>query len=184
MTGAQSRRDLPRTMDQAPVTLQPRPSVRTPIPGPMSARLLERQAQYESSVRTYPRGLRIAIKRGAGSYLEDLDGNIFIDFLSGAGAVPLGHGHPELLSAIAGQLPLLTHGLDFPTQIRDEFIAAQLSMLPDPMRSRTRIQFCGPSGADAVDAALKLCKTATGRSDIVAFQGAFHGSSHAAMSVT
>jgi diaminobutyrate-2-oxoglutarate transaminase len=116
--------------------------------------------------------------------VEDLDGNIFIDFLAGAGALPLGHSHPEVVEAIARQLALLTHGLDFPTEIRDEFIAAQLSMLPENMHSSMRIEFCGPSGADAVDAALKLCKTATGRSDIIAFQGAFHGSSHAAMTVT
>ena len=135
-------------------------------------------------MRTYPRGLPIAIRRGLGSYVEDIDGNVFIDFLTGAGALPLGHSHPELVEAVAMQLPLLTHGLDFPTEIRDEFISAQLSMLPESMRSGMRIEFCGPSGADAVDAALKLSKTATGRSDIVSFQGAFHGSSHAAMTVS
>jgi diaminobutyrate-2-oxoglutarate transaminase len=166
------------------VTVEQRPAVRTPIPGPASTQLLERQAQYESSVRTYPRRLPIAIKRGFGSYVEDLDGNILIDFLMGAGAVPLGHSHPEIMEAIARQLPKLTHGLDFPTEIRDEFISTQFSMLPEGMRSRMRIQFCSPTGADAVDAALKLCKTATGRSDIVTFQGGFHGSSHAAMTLT
>jgi diaminobutyrate-2-oxoglutarate transaminase len=173
-----------RELDQTAMTLEQRPSVDTAIPGPASARLLERQSQQESSVRTYPRGLPIAIRRGVGSYVEDLDGNVFIDFLTGAGAMPLGHSHPELVEAVAHQLPLLTHGLDFPTEIREEFISAQLSMLPEAMRSRMRIEFCGPSGADAVDAALKLFKTATGRSDIIAFQGAFHGSSHAAMTVS
>jgi diaminobutyrate-2-oxoglutarate transaminase len=171
-------------MDEAPVTFQQRPVVRTPVPGPSSARLLANQAGRESNVRTYPRGLPIAIKRGTGSYLEDLDGNVFVDFLTGAGAVPLGHSHPEIVEAVARQLPLLTHGLDFPTEIRDEFIAVQLGMLPTDMHSSMRIEFCGPSGADAVDAALKLCKTATGRSDIISFQGAFHGSSHAAMTAT
>jgi diaminobutyrate-2-oxoglutarate transaminase len=166
------------------MTLRQAPAVHTPVPGPLSSALLERQAERESSVRTYPRGLPIAIKRGMGSYVEDLDGNVFIDFLTGAGAMPLGHSHPELVEAIAHQLPLLTHGLDFPTEIRDEFISTQLSMLPETMRSHMRIEFCGPSGADAVDAALKLCKTATGRSDIIAFQGAFHGSSHVAMTVS
>lgn len=184
MTGAQSGTGLPNSRDQAPVTVQQGPSVRTPVPGPRSARLLERQAQHESSVRSYPRALPIAIKRGSGSYVEDLDGNIFVDFLSGAGAVPLGHSHAELIEAIAQQLPLLTHGLDFPTEIREEFISTQLSMLPKSMSSSMRIEFCGPGGADAVDAALKLCKTATGRSDIIAFQGAFHGCSHAAMTAT
>lgn len=161
-----------------------RPVIRTSVPGPSSALLLERQEQRESSVRTYPRRLPIAIRRGSGCYIEDLDGNVFIDFLNGAGTLALGHSHPEVLEAVQQQLPLLAHGLDFPTPVRDEFISAQLSMLPAEMRSTTRIEFCGPSGADAVDAALKLCKTATGRAEIIAFQGAFHGSSHAAMTVS
>ncbi|MCA1682488.1 MAG: diaminobutyrate--2-oxoglutarate transaminase family protein [Actinobacteria bacterium] len=167
-----------------PIGAMGRPAVHAAVPGPKSKVLLDRQELHESSVRSYPRKLPIAIRRGVGSYVEDLDGNVFIDFLNGAGALPLGHGHPEVLDAIQRQLPELTHGLDFPTEIRDEFIAAQLSMLPEEMRDCTKIQFCGPSGADAVDAALKLCKTATGRSEIIAFQGAFHGCSHAALSVT
>jgi diaminobutyrate-2-oxoglutarate transaminase len=160
------------------------PAVATPIPGPASAELLARQEQRESSVRTYPRRLSIAVRRGSGSYVEDLDGNVFIDFLNGAGVLPLGHSHPELLAAISVQLPVLTHGLDLPTAIKDEFVSTQLSMLPAAMRERTKIEFCGPSGADAVDAALKLCKTATGRGEIISFQGAYHGASHAAMAVT
>ena len=82
------------------------------------------------------------------------------------------------------QLDVFCHGLDFPTEVKDEFVSTQLSLLPEAMRDRMKIQFCGPAGANAVDAALKLCKTATGRGDVVAFQGAFHGSSHSAMAVT
>jgi diaminobutyrate-2-oxoglutarate transaminase len=160
------------------------PSVRTALPGPRSSELLDRQEQRESSVRTYPRRLCIAIRRGSGSYVEDVDGNVFIDFLNGAGALPLGHSHPEIMAAIDEQLPSLTHGLDFPTEIKDEFVSMQLDLLPADMRETTKIEFCGPSGADAVDAALKLCKTATGRSDVISFQGAFHGCSHAAMAVS
>jgi diaminobutyrate-2-oxoglutarate transaminase len=160
------------------------PAVRTAVPGPSSAALLSRQEQRESSARTYPRRLPIAIARGAGSYVEDLDGNVFIDFLNGAGALPLGHSHPELVEAVQRQLPLLTHGLDFPTEAKDEFVSVQMSMLPEEMRPKTRIGFCGPTGANAVEAALKLCKTATGRSEIVAFQGAYHGGSHGAMAVS
>lgn len=161
-----------------------RPAVRGSVPGPMSAELLARQDARESSARTYPRRLPLAIARGSGSYVEDLDGNVFIDFLNGAGSLPLGHSHPELLEAIEGQLPLLQHGLDFPTEVRDEFATLQLSLLPPEMRSRTKIGFCGPTGANAVEAALKLCKTATGRSDVVAFQGGYHGGSHGAMAVS
>jgi diaminobutyrate-2-oxoglutarate transaminase len=161
-----------------------RPSVRGPLPGPRSAQLLARQESRESSARTYPRRLPLAIARASGSYVEDLDGNVFIDFLNGAGTMALGHSHPELLAAIEQQLPLFQHGLDFPTEIRDEFISLQLSLLPAEMQGRTKIAFCGPTGANAVEAALKLCKTATGRSEIVSFQGSYHGGSHGAMAVS
>ena len=148
------------------------------------ARCSSRQEQRESNARTYPRRLPIAIKRASGSYIEDLDGNVFIDFLTGAGVLALGHNHPEVVEAVHRQLDVFCHGLDFPTEVKDEFVSTQLALLPESMRDRMKIQFCGPAGANAVDAALKLCKTATGRGDIVAFQGAFHGSSHSAMAVT
>ena len=71
------------------------------------------------------------------------------------------------------QLPLLTHGLDFPTEVKDEFVSLAAVDAPRPRcAARTKIGFCGPTGANAVEAALKLCKTATGRAEIVAFQGA------------
>ena len=161
-----------------------RPNVATEIPGPRSALLLERQAERESNARTYPRRLPIGIARGAGSYIEDVDGNVFIDFLTGAGVLALGHSHPEVVEAVERQLRILSHGLDFPTELKDEFTELQLSLLPAEMREEMKIQFCGPAGANAVDAALKLCKTATGRGEIVAFQGGFHGSTHSAMAVT
>lgn len=161
-----------------------RPNVATEIPGPRSARLLERQAERESNARTYPRRLPIGIARGVGSYIEDVDGNVFIDFLTGAGVLALGHSHPEVVEAVEKQLRILSHGLDFPTELKDEFTELQLSLLPAEMRDEMKIQFCGPAGANAVDAALKLCKTATGRGEIVAFQGGFHGSTHSAMAVT
>ena len=72
------------------------PRVVTAIPGPQSARLLERQAERESNARTYPRRLPIGIARAAGSYIEDVDGNVFIDFLTGAGVLALGHNEPEV----------------------------------------------------------------------------------------
>src|SRR5262249_54656060 len=96
----------------------------------------------------------------------------------------LGHNHPEIVQAATDQLRRLTHGLDFPTPAKDAFVEAQLSMLPDSLKGRMRLHFCGPTGANAVDAAIKLCKTATGRGEIVSFQGGFHGSSHAAMALT
>ncbi|MCW8377159.1 diaminobutyrate--2-oxoglutarate transaminase family protein [Streptomyces justiciae] len=174
------------TIDHAAPTSSgyPGPYVRGTLPGPRSAELLDRQAARESNSRSYPRKLPIAIRRGKGSYVEDLDGNVFLDFLSGAGVLSLGHNHPEPLAAAHRQLDEFVHGLDFPTPIKDEFTELTIGMLPAPMRERTRIHFCGPTGANAVDAALKLCKTATGREEVITFQGGFHGATMAAMSVT
>ncbi|WP_399093944.1 aspartate aminotransferase family protein [Streptomyces sp. BBFR2] len=155
------------------------PHVAGDLPGPRSAELLARQDRWESAARVYPRHLPIALADGDGPYVRDVDGNVFIDFLDGAGVLPLGHNHPELLRAAARQLGVLTHGLDFPTPVKDAFTQAQLSMLAPGMRHRTKIHFCGPTGANAVEAAVKLCKIATGRSDVVAFQGAFHGTTYA-----
>lgn len=161
-----------------------RPHVATPLPGPRSAELLARQEQRESNARTYPRHFPFAVAEASGSFITDLDGNVFIDFLAGAGVLSLGHNHPELVAAATEQMGIFTHGLDMPSPAKDAFTEAQLSMLPGSMRDRMKIQFCGPTGANAVDAAIKLCKTATGRGGIVSFQGGFHGSSHAAMALT
>ncbi|MGC0417206.1 aspartate aminotransferase family protein [Embleya sp. AB8] len=160
------------------------PRVDCDLPGPNSAELLARQDRRESNARTYPRHLPIALAEASGSFVRDVDGNVFIDFLAGAGVLSLGHNHPELVRSVTAQLGVLTHGLDFPTPIKDEFLEAQLSMLPAAMRDRTKVHFCGPTGANAVEAAIKLCKLATGRGDVVTFQGGFHGSTHAAMAVT
>ncbi|MDT0546494.1 aspartate aminotransferase family protein [Streptomyces lonegramiae] len=160
------------------------PQVSGDLPGPGSDALLAHQARRESQARTYPRHLPIAPAEGSGSFVRDVDGNVFIDFLGGAGVLSLGHNHPELVQSVVRQLDTLTHGLDFPTPAKDAFTEAQLSMLPPRLRERTKVHFCGPTGANAVEAALKLCKIATGRGDIVSFHGGFHGSTHAAMAVS
>ncbi|GAA1234624.1 diaminobutyrate--2-oxoglutarate transaminase [Pseudonocardia alaniniphila] len=156
----------------------------TSLPGPRSAELLARQERYESAARVYPRHFPFAVAEAQGSYIRDLDGNVFIDFLAGAGVLSFGHNHPELVEAATRQMSVFTHGLDMPSPAKDAFTEAQLSMLPEPMRDHMKIHFCGPTGANAVDAAIKLAKTATGRGDIIAFRGGFHGTTHAGMAVT
>ncbi len=160
------------------------PRVRGGLPGPRSAELLTRQELRETNARVYGRHLPIAVEAASGSFVRDLDGNVFIDFLTGAGVLSLGHSHPELVAAAAEQLGRFCHGLDLPSPAKDAFTEAQLSMLPAAMRGRTKVHFCGPTGANAVDAAIKLCKTATGRGDVIAFQGGFHGTTHLAMALT
>lgn len=160
------------------------PCVHGELPGPRSAALLARQSRRESNARVYGRHFPIAVENAAGSFLQDVDGNVFIDFLTGAGVLSLGHCHPELVAVAAEQLGRFGHGLDLPTAAKDAFVEAQLSMLPGRMAERTRVHFCGPTGANAVDAAIKLCKTATGRGDVISFQGGFHGTTHAGMALT
>ncbi|MCE3550918.1 diaminobutyrate--2-oxoglutarate transaminase family protein [Pseudonocardia sp. RS11V-5] len=160
------------------------PLVTGPLPGPRSAELLGKQERHESNARVYPRHVPIAVDEARASFVRDLDGNVFIDFLTGAGVLALGHNHPELVRAVVDQLGRFTHGLDLPSPAKDAFTDAQLSMLPWDMGERTRVHFCGPTGANAVDAAVKLCKTATGRSGLVSFQGGFHGTTHLGMAVT
>lgn len=165
-------------------TTYERPVLQTQIPGPLSKQYLDRQELRESNARTYPRRLPIAVRRAAGSFVEDVDGNVYIDFLTGAGVLSLGHNHPELVAAVTEQLNTQVHGLDLPTPVKDRFTELQLEMLPATMRDRMKIHFCGPTGANGVEAAIKLCKTATGRADVISFQGGFHGSTAAAMAVT
>jgi diaminobutyrate-2-oxoglutarate transaminase len=167
-------------MNQIPT----RASVITDLPGPRSRRLLQEQEAAESAARTYPRHTPIALARGDGAYLRDVDGNVFLDFLSGAGVLALGHNHPELVAAARGQLDVESHSLDFPTEAKRLFTSRLLGKLPAAMQGRTKIHFCGPTGADGIDAAIKLCKTATGRGDVIAFHGGFHGSTQSTSAIT
>ena len=161
-----------------------RPRVTGPLPGPRSAELLLRQDRRESNARVYPRHIPIAVDEARGSFVRDLDGNVFIDFLTGAGVLSLGHNHPELVRVVTEQLGRFAHGLDLPTPAKDAFTEAQLSMPPPAMRGRTRVHLCGPTRANPVDAATKLRKTTTGRSDVASFQAGFHGTTHLGMAVT
>jgi diaminobutyrate-2-oxoglutarate transaminase len=146
---------------------------------------LDRQQQFESNARTYPRRLPLAIQKARGLYVTDMDGRIYLDCLAGAGTLALGHNHPVVIEAIQRHLedgcPL--HTLDLTTPTKDQFVEELFASLPPAFASHARIQFCGPSGADAVEAALKLVKTATGRRSLLAFQGGYHGQTHGALAL-
>ncbi|NOS74311.1 MAG: diaminobutyrate--2-oxoglutarate transaminase [Methyloglobulus sp.] len=147
---------------------------------------LDRQSRFESNARSYPRRLPIAIRRADGVFVEDMDGRRYMDCLAGAGALALGHHHPVVVEAIRRTLedgvPFQT--LDLTTPVKDQFVEALFSSLPKTFADQARIQFCGPSGADAIEAAIKLVKTATGRRSILAFHGAYHGMTHGALGLT
>jgi diaminobutyrate-2-oxoglutarate transaminase len=147
--------------------------------------LLTRQRQRESNARSYPRRIPLALRRAKGIYVEDTEGRVFIDCLAAAGTLALGHNHPvvteALRRALDGELPFQT--LDLMTPLKDEFTSQLFSLLPRSFAQHARIQFCGPTGTDAVEAALKLVRTATGRKGVFAFHGAYHGMSQGSLAL-
>ncbi|MGR5363006.1 pyridoxal phosphate-dependent class III aminotransferase [Vibrio mediterranei] len=141
------------------------------------------QAEHESEVRSYPRRLPIAIKRAFGALVEDTRGQIFLDCLAGAGTLAMGYNHPEINQALKEQLDsgLPYQTLDITTAAKDRFIKRVKAFLPQEFAEQSVIQFCGPSGADAVEAAIKLAKQTTGRNTMFAFRGAYHGMTNGTM---
>ncbi|MFJ9098203.1 diaminobutyrate--2-oxoglutarate transaminase family protein [Streptomyces sp. NPDC102405] len=145
--------------------------------------ILRRQSARESAARTYARALPIVPVRARGLTIEGADGRRYLDCLSGAGTLALGHNHPVVLEAIRKVLdsgaPL--HVLDLATPVKDAFITELFRTLPPGLADHARVQFCGPAGTDAVEAAFKLVRAATGRSGILAFAGAYHGMTSGAL---
>nr|WP_288452010.1 diaminobutyrate--2-oxoglutarate transaminase [uncultured Pseudomonas sp.] len=148
-----------------------------------NADYLARQDRFESNVRSYPRKLPLAIAKAQGVWVTDVEGRRYLDCLAGAGTLALGHNHPAIVdslsSFLASGLPM--HTLDLTTPLKDAFSETLLGVLP---AKGYCLQFCGPSGADAVEAALKLAKTVTRRSNVIAFSGGYHGMTHGALAVT
>ncbi len=150
-----------------------------------SAAILTRQAERESNARTYARNLGLVLASAQGIYVTDVDGNRYIDCLACAGSLPLGHNHPiikqAIIDALDQDLPLQT--LDIATPVKDEFVSEIYAALPPEFAKTAKIQFCSPSGSDAIEAALKLVKTATGRRAIGSFRGGYHGMTHGSLAL-
>ncbi len=150
-----------------------------------NAALLDRQRRRESNARTYPRRLPIAIVEARGTTVVDAEGRRYLDALAGAGSLALGHNHPAVVAAVEDALRTESawSTLDLPTPVKDRFVEDLFAVLPPHLQSG-RVQFCGPTGADAVEAAIKLVRHATGRTGMVAFGGSYHGMTAGALSVT
>jgi 4-aminobutyrate aminotransferase len=158
-----------------------RPVIRTKLPGPNAKRIIADDARLISP--SYTRAYPLVAKRGRGIIIEDVDGNEFFDFSAGIAVTATGHCHPEVVSAIQQQAAELIHmsGTDFYYPQFTE-LAARLSQIA-PMPGPHRIHY-GNSGAEAIEAALKLARYHTRRQYIIAFHGAFHGRTMGALSLT
>jgi diaminobutyrate-2-oxoglutarate transaminase len=163
---------------------EPAPALAGEVPGPGSREMLAEQDELESSARSYPRSVPVAIEAGRGATMRDVDGNTFIDFFGGAGVLNVGHNHPAVMRAASEQQEKLVHALDFPTKPKLRLMRKLKSLLPGSLRERARFHFGGPTGSDAIEAALKLTHAHTGRDAVIAFQGSYHGMTNGALSVT
>ncbi|MFC4603390.1 diaminobutyrate--2-oxoglutarate transaminase [Rhodococcus kronopolitis] len=142
--------------------------------------------QRESEVRSYSRAWPAVFTRARGSWIQDEAGRDYLDFFAGAGALNYGHNNPVLKRALLEYLDSdgITHGLDMNTVAKRRFLETFQRNILAPRGLDYKVQFPGPTGTNAVEAALKLARKVTGRSSIVNFTGAFHGMTLGSLSVT
>ena len=166
---------------QRPLQARPVPDIVTELPGPRARAHIEIDETYVTP--SLPRAYRIVPVRGDGVVVEDIDGNRFLDFAAGIAVNSTGHSHPDVVAAIAEQAATLLHcaSSDYYVPVYAE-VARELDRIA-PISGPTRT-FLANSGAEAVEAAMKLARYATGRQNLVAFLGAFHGRTYGAMSLT
>lgn len=140
----------------------------------------------ESAVRTYSRSFPALFESASGEYLIARDGTRYIDFLAGAGAMNYGHNPLAIKRLLIDYLERdgLTNALDLATTAKVEFLADFERHILAPRGLDYRVQFCSPSGTNAIEAALKLARLVTGRTNVVSFSGAFHGVSTGALAAT
>src|SRR5215475_8649367 len=157
------------------------PNIKMKPPGPKAKTIVEKDQRYTAPAygRVYP----LVVKEGRGMVIEDVDGNLFLDFMAGIAVASTGHSHPKVVKAIEEQARKFLHicGSDFYYEPMAE-LAHKLTQLA-PGTSPKRV-FLTNSGTEAIEAAFKLARFATKRQHAIAFYGAFHGRTLGALSLT
>lgn len=142
--------------------------------------------QLESEVRGYIRSFPVVFERAQGSVMVDAEGREYLDFFAGAGALNYGHNNalikPSIIDYLAGDRIL--HALDMATTAKQRFLETFQRVILAPRGLDYRVQFTGPTGTNAVEAALKIARLSTGRSTVIAFTHSFHGLSAGALAAT
>src|SRR5882762_2267350 len=143
--------------------------------------------KHESNVRSYSRSFSAVFTYARGTELRDVQGRRYLDFLAGAGSLNYGHNNPLFKDALIDYISQdgITHSLDLHTVAKERFLEAMHDIVLKPRGLADYVmQFTGPTGANAVEAALKIARKATGRTNVVYFTNGFHGVSMGALSVT
>jgi 4-aminobutyrate aminotransferase len=159
-----------------------KPIINTELPGPKGREIIAADQQYVNP--SYPRpDYKLVAERGYGMWIEDVDGNIFLDCNAGVAVCSTGHCHPEIVKAISDQAAELIHmcGTDFYYRHMPDF-AKKLDEIT-PVKSPTKTHFAN-SGAEAVETALKVAMYHTKRQKFISFYGSFHGRTMGALSLT
>ena len=159
------------------------PRITVKPPGPKSKELLAKQSTLETKAVVYSKAFPIGIDSAKGSTIKDVDGNLFIDWISGICVLNLGHNNPIITAAVKSQIERIWHALEIPTEARIHFFEKLHSVLPGTLRGNAKI-LTTVTGADACEAAISLAKHVTGRSTIVAFGGSYHGIHQGIVSLT
>ena len=143
-------------------------------------------SHLESEVRLYCRKFPVVFDRAKGAELVTEDGRRFVDFFCGAGSLNYGHNNDAIKRRVGDYLAAdrVMHGLDMHTVAKREFLTALADVVLEPRGLDYKVQFVGPTGTDAVEAALKLARKVTGRTGVVAFTGGYHGMSSGSLAVT
>jgi diaminobutyrate-2-oxoglutarate transaminase len=146
-------------------------------------RIIER---LESQVRTYSRAFPAVFTKASGCWLTDQHGKNYLDLFSGAGALNYGHNNPRLKQRLIEYLTGdgVTHSLDMATSAKEEFLERFQAVILEPRDLQYKVQFTGPTGTNAVEAALKLARKVAGRHNVVYFADSFHGMSMGSLGVT
>lgn len=141
---------------------------------------------YESEIRVYARSYPAVFVKGQNAIQTDENGKEYIDFYAGAGVLNFGHNHPKLKAAIIDYIQNdgVLHSLDMMTGAKREFIKGFVETILQPRKMDYKLQFMGPTGSNSVEAALKLARRVTGRSNVVAFSQGFHGMTLGALACT
>ncbi|MEZ4368004.1 MAG: diaminobutyrate--2-oxoglutarate transaminase [Kofleriaceae bacterium] len=142
--------------------------------------------RLESEVRSYCRSFPVVFGKASGSYLFDVDGRRYLDFFAGAGVMNYGHNHPALRDALVEYIAggNVVHSLDMATEAKCRFLSAFETHVLRARDLRYKVMFPGPTGTTAVEAALKLARKVTGRTEIVSFTNGFHGMTLGALATT
>lgn len=150
------------------------------------ADLFQEFERHESNVRSYCRDFPALFVRAKGVEIHGIDQRSYIDFFMGAGALNYGHNSEPLKKALLSYIEEdgVVHSLDFYTQAKKEFIIAFQERVLKPRALQYKLQFTGPTGTNAVEAALKLARKVTGRTNVIAFTNAFHGMTLGSLAAT